>query len=101
MSRRIPPWKDCWIWGRDSQSPSQYMQFLHRFDAGQGDGFTLEISADTNYACWLNGRFISFGQYADFPEHKFYDTIDIGKYVRKGENTLAVLAYYCGTDTST
>ncbi|MBQ9692244.1 MAG: family 78 glycoside hydrolase catalytic domain, partial [Clostridia bacterium] len=60
----------------------------------------LKISADSNYAVYINGELAVFGQYADFPYDKIYDEVDISKYCKKGNNHVAVVVWYFGITTT-
>ncbi len=94
-----------WIWTDATESDyNQYAQFVDFFYAAENDAaqlcYEIHISADSQYAIWLNGCFAGFGQYADYPEYKIYDTIDITPYVREGKNKLCILGYYQGRPCS-
>lgn len=56
----------------------------------------LYISADSNYAVYINGVFVNSGQYPDFPYHKVYDQLDVTPFCRRGDNTLAVVVWHFG-----
>lgn len=92
-----------WIWAKNCPfNENCYCQFTEEFTVTDADGaVSVRISADSQYALWVNGRFAGFGQYADYPEFKVFDTIDITELVSDGPNELQILAYYQGTDTST
>lgn len=91
-----------WIWvditGREV---NQYVEFRHEFILQDScfNNARLLICVDSNYAAWINGTFINCGQYHDYPWHKFYDVLDIGEYLKPGENVLCILAYYQGIST--
>lgn len=40
----------------------------------------LYISADSNYAVYINGKLLYAGQYPDYPDYKVYDVFDIASY---------------------
>ena len=91
----------AWIWHDRSSNPDEYGEFLVPFDFF-GSDCSLSISADSNYAVYLNGRLCAFGQYADYPHFKIYDKRDLTKCVRQGKNVLAIRVWYYGiTDSST
>ena len=92
--------KSRWIWCGKS-CPNQYVDFLQTFEADETADIKLRISADTNYALYVNGSFVYAGQYPDYPHYKIYDTFDISPYCVKGINRLAILCSYVGEDTST
>lgn len=90
-----------WIWGSAEARPDEYSEFLEELTVSGREAF-LYISADSNYAVYMNGALCGFGQYADFPHDKVYDKIDLSKYMRRGKNVLAVRVWYYGiVDSST
>lgn len=62
----------------------------------RGDGAELLISADSNYAVYINGVFVNSGQYPDFPYYKVYDKLDVSSYCQEGENLLAIVVWHYG-----
>ena len=91
--------KSRWIWLSESKV-NQYADFFTEFFC-MSDRVILRISADTNYALYINGRFIYSGQYPDYPNYKIYDEIPIGEYCCIGKNILAILGWSAGEDSST
>ena len=88
-----------WIWpGIDKHEVNQYVEFRYTFEITDIEGTELLISSDSNFAAWINGDFVATGQFPDFPDKKTYSTVNIEKYLRAGNNVLAVLVYYCGLD---
>ena len=86
-----------WIWINDS-SPDTYGEFSAKFvSLGKS---SINISCDGDYTLFVNGQYVSSGQYGDYEHYKIYDTIDISKYERKGENTLSILVWHFGKDSS-
>lgn len=88
-----------WIWLPQGEGVNQYAEFTTEFDLQQGHSVQLYISAPTQYAIWLNGRFVDLGQYNDFPHYKVYDKLDVSDYIKEGKNRLCILAYNAGIDT--
>lgn len=56
----------------------------------------LRISADDYYKLYINGTFVAQGPAAAYPEHYYYNMIDITRYLHAGTNTIAVHLYYQG-----
>lgn len=85
------------MWPSLPVGPNQYVEFRHEFtfDEVPMEG-TLHISADSDYAVWLNGRFVNCGQFHDYPDSKTYDSLVVGELLRAGKNVLCVLVYYQG-----
>ncbi len=92
-----------WIWAaRDGEycpRADEYAEFVEELEL-YSPSLTLKISADSNYAAYLNGYLVAFGQYADFPYDKVYDEIDISKWARVGKNVLAIRVWYYGIETT-
>lgn len=84
-----------WIWISDGAGDDIYGEFLDKFEYTGGDA-ALKISADSNYAVYINGEYVFSGQYPDFPHYKVYDEIDITRYCRPGENRLAIEVWHYG-----
>lgn len=93
-----------WIW-TDYEEVNQYVQFLHKFEYKEScnnniSALSLRISADSQYAVWINGVLAGYGQYADYPSYKVYDTIEIGNLLKSEMNTIAILGYCQNEDSS-
>lgn len=88
-----------WIWTGNQAKPNEYGEFYSSFTFS-GEETHLLISADSNYAVYLNGALCAFGQYADYPYDKVYDDVDITPFCRDGHNRLAILVWYYGIDTT-
>jgi len=88
-----------WIWSNACPSADEYAEFYCDFEVGDKNT-TLNISADSNYAAYVNGTLAAFGQYADFPHDKVYDSVDISKYCKSGKNSLAIIVWYYGIETT-
>ena len=59
------------------------------------------IAVDSKYWLWINGEPVVFeGQLKRGPTPKdtYFDRVDLTKYLRKGDNTIAVLVWYFGKD---
>ncbi len=92
--------KDAATWGTESAQADEYAEFLEIVDHF-GEHATLAISADSNYAVYINGALAAFGQYADYPHDKVYDVIDVSSYMRKGKNVIGIRVWYYGCASST
>ena len=56
----------------------------------------LRITGDDYYKLYVNGAFVCQGPAAGYPEHYYYNTVDITRYLHAGRNVLAVHLYYQG-----
>ena len=56
----------------------------------------LRITADDYYKLYINGVFVTQGPAPSYPEHYYYNTLDITSFLCQGKNTVAVHLYYQG-----
>lgn len=90
------------VWRKGAAEVNAYVDFAARFEARpEGGPYVLNISADAQYIVYLNGRYVNGGQYADFPNYKVYDALDLTPFVRPGRNILKIGGYCPVTDSST
>lgn len=67
------------------------------FGDGRGKA-NLKIGSDFRYAAYINGKFVSNGQLADLPEHKFINSKNVTDVMKSGENVFTVIAVHTGKD---
>lgn len=88
--------------GREMCSGIKNLHVLARggisIDSWCDKGFraVLRITADDYYKVYINGAFAGQGPAPAYPEAYYYNQIDITSYLIKGENLIAVHAYYQG-----
>lgn len=73
------------------------MTFTRRFQLNSLPKETIiHCTADTRYKLWINGVRVNVGPTRSSTEIWYYDTIDIGPFLRLGENTVGfeVLRYF-------
>ena len=85
--------KSRWIWLADGEGCDQYAEFVDEVEYDGGDA-VLRISCDSDYAVFINGSYVSSGQYGDFDHYKIYDEIDISSSLKKGKNDLKIIGYH-------
>lgn len=66
---------------------------VERIEAGS---CLLDITADDYYKLYVNGRFAGQGPAPAYPEHYYYNTIELAPFLKEGKNVLAVHLYYQG-----
>ncbi len=91
--------KSKWIWCNASPEADEYGEFYREFEYSGGK-LRLAISADSNYAAYINGKLAAFGQYADFPYDKIYDEVDVTEFAIVGKNHLAIVVWYYGIENT-
>ena len=90
-----------WIWtnGSTADVANQYAEFRFSLDLKQPVKLAaLRISVDTDFAVWVNGAFVSCGQFTDFPDRRTFSELDLSTLLQSGKNSVAILVFYCGED---
>ena len=89
-----------WIWPpQEDRRPHQYVCFRKAFTLRtRPRRATIDISADSDFVLCLNGREAGRGQFSDYPRRKTWTRFHVGRLLRRGQNLIAVLAYYRGED---
>ncbi len=85
-----------YIWLPEEQDDS-YAEFRDEFTWEAGT-VTLEITADYQFAAYVNGVFAANSQFADLPEYKAVSRYDITHLCRPGPNVLTVKASHPAAD---
>lgn len=90
-----------WIWASENAQADEYAEFVFEFNCeNERENVFLNIACDSNFNVYLNGNISGFGQCADFPHYKFYDTVPL-KACKKGSNRVRIVVWYYGKDTQT
>ncbi|MDI3547763.1 MAG: alpha-L-rhamnosidase [Halanaerobiales bacterium] len=95
-------WKAKWIWDAGEERPkNHWLCFRKKFDYDSSvTGARLQITADSRYFLYLNGKMMGYGPARSWPWKLSYDTYEIGSELVEGENVLAVLVTHYGTSTA-
>ena len=95
-------WTAKWVWATPTGlEPDTYVYFRRAFILGSlpKDDVPIRISACTHYQLYVNGRKVGFGPPISDPLRHYFDTHNIGPYLKKGANVLAVCVYSLATAT--
>ena len=87
------------IWSSELGAVDSYTEFYANLQIA-GSSAICRISVDSDYTLFINGKFVSSGQYGDFEHYKIYDEIDISPFIHTGANDFCVLCWYFGKDSS-
>ncbi len=94
--------KAAWIWRQGTAGKDEFCDFLDTVTVpADGGRYYLCIASDSNYTVWMNGELCTFGQYADYPDFKVYDRVDITDSLREGENRMVTTVWYYGISSQT
>ena len=87
-----------WIWPKNEAGKDEYAEFYAEFEAC---GKTVvRISADSDYTLYVNGKYLASNQYGDYEHYKIYDEIDATSLINSGKNSISVLVWHFGENTS-
>ncbi len=89
-----------WIWKEKQYGRDEYVCFSDVLDYESGKVY-FKISVADDYALFVNGQFVSFGQYADYLHYKVFDEIEISKFCVKGQNQIKIVVWYQGVNVFT
>jgi len=115
-------WDAQWIWQAEDGPTNSWVAFRREIKIAQVPATVIaNISADSKYWMWINGELVVVeGSVArgpspskpwkrikemwDLPPERkpsnsWYEEVDITKYLKPGENTIAVLVWYWGKET--
>ena len=91
-----------WIWRKGETGADEFCDFLDTVAIPEvGKRYFLHIAADSNYTVYMNGKLCAFGQYADYPDYKIYDRVEITDSLRAGLNRMVTVVWYYGINSST
>lgn len=104
LSQNVTPrfasraWTGKWIWTPGEPAPrNSYTYFRKRFTLERAPKEArLLLTADSRYQVWVNGEFIGRGPVRSDRRWLYYDNWGVDKYLKKGENSIAVLVHHYG-----
>lgn len=74
-----------------------YLNFRRAFSLPNSpQHVSLWITADSRYKLWLNGNFVARGPARCYPHAQSVDELNVTKYLKRGENVIAVQVYQPG-----
>lgn len=87
-----------WIWINDNPMPNEYAVFEQKFSFN-GKKVTFTVCSEIDYVLYINGVIAGFSQFAGYPEHKYYDELDITDLCKEGENVFTLTVRYEGLNS--
>lgn len=89
-----------WIWLGGTPAENCYLQFRHRFTPTSGALVELSLTAEGQFAAYVNGSLLPATQYPDYPHHKAVSTIRLSDCLPDQENLLEIQVHHTGADSS-
>ena len=111
-----PNWENAqWIWQQEDGPSNTWMSFRKTITIDEIPAIVeANIAVDSKFWLWINGEMVLFegglsrgpSQAGDWdrnnkitPSNSWFDTVNIQPYLKKGENTIAILVWYWGRET--
>ncbi|WP_298763508.1 hypothetical protein [uncultured Polaribacter sp.] len=111
-----PNWQNAqWIWQQEDGPTNTWMSFRKTIAVDEiPEIVEAHISVDSKFWLWINGEMVLFegglsrgpSQAGKWnrkkkitPTNSWYETVNIQPYLKKGKNTIAILAWYWGRET--
>ena len=85
-----------WIWWNKQAKNDEFAEFYDAFFVENIESVICHISVDSDYALYMNGKYVASNQYGDFSYYKVYDRLDIAPFLQKGKNHFAVVVWHFG-----
>ena len=113
---QTPNWENAkWIWQQEDGPSNTWMSFRKSITIDNVPEIVeANIAVDSKFWLWINGEMVCFegglsrgpSQAGDWnrkekitPANSWYETINIQPYLKKGENTIAILVWFWGQET--
>ncbi|MGN6556346.1 MAG: alpha-L-rhamnosidase-related protein [Verrucomicrobiota bacterium] len=94
-------WKAQWI-GPAQSSSNTWICFRKTFHLdAKPKSFRARIAVDSKYWLWINGRQVVFEgglKRGPTPQDTYYDDVELGAELKRGDNAIAVLVWHWGKD---
>lgn len=98
-------WDAKWIWGDFNENDSWLMarKTFTLEEVPSGEPVYADISCDSKYWLYINGQTVVRDgclKRGQTPTSVYYDSVDVSSYLQTGENSIALLVWYWGTDVA-
>lgn len=101
-------WNAHWIWADgDERSKDMWASFRKKVIIKENSDILKNVKAyvacDSKYWLYVNGAMVVRDgglKRGPTPTDGYFDVVDIGSYLKNGENTIAVLAWFWGSDST-
>ena len=113
---QTPNWENAqWIWQQEEGPSNTWMSFRKTVNINEiPEIVEANIAVDSKFWLWINGEMVLFEgglsrgpsqagawdrKQKITPTNSWYDTVNIQPYLKKGENTIAILVWFWGRET--
>ena len=91
-------WVAKWIWCEGEAVPQNFYLYCRKSFtlAGKASDATVEVTADSRYKLFVNGKFVGRGPARCDQRWEYYDTYDLRKFLHPGENVISAMVHQYG-----
>jgi len=89
-----------WIWAPGAGGANSYAEFQCCFRIGGPiTEAWIQLSAETSFRLWVNGRLLLSGPLREVPPYFYFDSLDLRPFLRQEDNELTILAHHQGQNS--
>lgn len=103
LTSHAQSWQGEWITGQGTKDTANtWIAFRKKITLSEKPPHVLaRIVADSKYWLWINGKMVVFEgglKRGPNPRDTYFDEVDIGPYLKKGSNVIAIQLWYFGKE---
>ena len=94
-------WVAKWIWCEGEPVPQNFYLYCRKSFTleGKAGGATVDVTADSRYKLFVNGKFVGRGPARCDQRWQYYDTYDLRNLLRPGENVISAMVHQYGVSS--
>jgi hypothetical protein len=91
-------WVAKWIWCEGEAVPQNFYLYCRKSFTleGKASDATVDVTADSRYKLFVNGKFVGRGPARCDQRWEYYDTYDLRKFLHPGENVISAIVHQYG-----
>ena len=91
-------WVAKWIWCDGEPVPQNFYLYCRKSFTLEGKAAeaTIDVTADSRYKLFVNGKFLGRGPVRCDQRWQYYDTYDLRPFLRRGENVVSAIVHQYG-----
>ena len=91
-------WVANWIWCEGEPVPQNFYLYCRKSFTLEGNASdaTIDVTADSRYKLFVNGKFVGRGPVRSDQRWQYYDTYNLAPFLRGGENVVTAVVHQFG-----